>query len=433
MKKENRAEAEARGISRRRMLGLMGGAGAGLFLAGCGGSGGSGSAEGEIEVWIMQPGSDPLEKLINGFTKDFMKANSGAKVDVQFVPWTSAHDRFVTAIGGGQVPDVAEMGTTWTPEFGSLGAFSPLGSEISGQYVSSLVESGRVNGEAFGLPWYGGARALIYRSDVLDDLGLEAPKTWDDLVSVGEAINEETDLYPFGAIGEDIHQYMPMVWQAGGEIATQSGDSWKSEMDSPEAAEAFDFYAGLFRDRKFSPEGALTWTSVDLRSAFENGDIAMMIGGSWDAQGILGSAPDLEGKIGTTLTPEGPGGNGDAFAGGSHLVVFGESQNPELATKYAEFLAAPERVNEFAGQLGFLPGTVAGVKSSKFAKEKLFAPFTEQIIENSRTYPPSPDWGAFEGEGIFINAMQLVMKGDRSAEEALAEVASAMNEAFNKD
>jgi N,N'-diacetylchitobiose transport system substrate-binding protein len=417
------------------MLGLMGGAGSALLLAGCGGSGSgeSGSVEGSIEVWIMQPGSDALEKLLNGFTRDFMEANPNAEVDLQFVPWASAHDRFVTAIGGGQVPDVAEMGTTWTPEFGALGAFAPLGEEVSGDYVSSLVESGRVEGETYGLPWYGGARALLYRSDVLEELGLEAPGTWDDIVSVGEAVREETDLYPFGAIGEDIHQYLPMVWQAGGEIAVESGGRWTSEMDSPEAAEAFDFYAALFRDHQFSPEGALTWTSVDLRSAFENGDVAMMIGGSWDVEGILASAPDLEGKIATVLTPEGPGGNGDAFAGGSHLVVFGESQNPELATRYAEFLAEPGRVNEFASQLGFLPGTVEGVEQSDFADDELFSPFAEQILDHSRTYPPTPQWGSFEGEGIFINAMQQIMSGDRSAEEALAEVAATMNEEFEKD
>jgi N,N'-diacetylchitobiose transport system substrate-binding protein len=403
-----------------------------LGAAACGGD--SGSPEGSIEVWIMQPGSDALEKLIRGFADDFQKDNPKAKVDLQFVPWASAHDQFVTAIGGGQVPDAAEMGTTWTPEFGALGAFSPLGEQIRGQYVSSLVESGRVDGEAYGLPWYGGVRSLIYRADILDELGLQAPKTWEEIVEVGEAVKEETDLYAFGAIGTDIHQYLPMVWQAGGEIAEESSNGkWESRMDSPEAAQAFEFYAGLFRDHGFSPEGALTWDSVDLRSAFENGDFAMMVGGSWDVQGILGSAPELEGKLGTVLLPEGPGGSRDAFAGGSHLVVFEESENKPTAEAFAEYLVKPKPVNEFAKQLGFLPGTVAGIEASGYQKDPLLSPFPEQILAHSRTYPPVPQWGGFEGEGIFVNAMQQIMRGDMAAEEALGEVARTMNKEFNEE
>jgi N,N'-diacetylchitobiose transport system substrate-binding protein len=430
---ENRIEN--RKFSRRGFLKVGGMSLAGAALLGsaaCGG--GSDEPEGSIEVWIMQPGSDALEKLISGFANDFEKANPDTTVDLQFVPWASAHDRFVTAIGGGQVPDVAEMGTTWTPEFGALGAFMPLGENIQGQYVSSLLESGEVDGEAYGLPWYGGVRALIYRADVLDELGLEAPKTWDGIVEVGEAVKEETSLYPFGAIGTDIHQYLPMVWQAGGEIAVEtSGGKWESRMNSPEAAQAFEFYAGLFREHEFSPDGALTWDSVALRSAFENGDFAMMVGGSWDVQGILASAPDLKDKLGTVLLPAGPADNRDAFAGGSHLVVFEDSENQATAKAFAEFMIKPERVNEFANELGFLPGTVAGIEASGYQRDPLLAPFPEQVLDHSRTYPPAPQWGGFEGEGIFVSAMQQIMQGDKSAEEALAEVASTMNEEFKKD
>lgn len=67
---------------------------------------------GSIEVWIMQPGSDEIEGLLKGFADDFMQENKGAEVNLQFVPWANAHDQFVTAVGGGQVPDLDEMGTT---------------------------------------------------------------------------------------------------------------------------------------------------------------------------------------------------------------------------------------------------------------------------------------------------------------------------------
>ena len=97
------------------------------LLPGCGAltPSGGGSATGPLQVWIMEPGSPDLRAFFTGATDEFESAHPGDGVEVQFVPWASAHDQFVTAIGGGQVPDVAEMGSTWTPEFGDIGALEP--------------------------------------------------------------------------------------------------------------------------------------------------------------------------------------------------------------------------------------------------------------------------------------------------------------------
>src|SRR5438105_7579284 len=145
---------------------------AALLLPGCGAltpSAGRSSATGPLQVWIMEPGAPELRTFFTSATAEFEAAHRGDRVEVQFVPWASAHDQFVTAIGGGQVPDVAEMGSTWTPEFGDIGALEPahLAGEGPRLYVKSLVDGATVNGAVYGVPWYAGARALIYRADVL--------------------------------------------------------------------------------------------------------------------------------------------------------------------------------------------------------------------------------------------------------------------------
>ena len=396
------------------------------------GAGDAGDAEGSgeaLDVWIMQPGSDEIEQIVTDTATAF-EEESGANVDVQFVPWASAHDQFVTAVGGGQVPDLAEMGTTWTPEFAALGALAPIEGEVNEDYIASLVESGTIDGTTYGRPWYAGARGLIYRSDVFEELGLEPPTTWDELVSAGETIEAETDLFPYGVIGNYNHLYLPMVWQAGGEIAVQEGDTWVSQMDSPEAVEAFTFYKDLW-DRGWAPEGALQWNSADLRDAFANGDFAMMVGGGWDVSAILSSSPDLEGSVGTALMPEGPGGSRDTFAGGSHLVVFEQSDQKELAAQFADFMLQPENVAEFAQSLGFLPGTVSGVEAAGVLQDEVYGPFAEMLVDYSRTYPPTPAWGGFEGSNLFVNATQEILLGDATPQEALSGVAETMNEEFS--
>ena len=382
----------------------------------------------EITVWIMQPGSDDIESLLQDSTEAF-ESESGAVVDLQFVPWPDAHDQFTTAIAAGETPDVAEMGTTWTAEFGDLGVFLPQDAEIGdGDYIEAVVDSGTLEGQALGLPWYAGARALLYRSDVFDELGLEPPTTWDEFIEVGETIQAETDMHAFAASPSN-HSFLPLVWQAGGEIAEEvAPGEWEARLDEPEAIEAFDYYAALLRDHEFAPAGALNWHAGDAREAFFNETVAMHIGLGVDVSISLDENPDLEGSIGVAPLPEGPAGNGDTFAGGSHLVTFAESDAPDTAQAYAEFLLEPERVSEFAQSVGFFPGTVDGIEAMDLDEhEEVLA---EMMTDHSRTYPPHPAWGGFEGEDLFINAMQEIMSGDAEPADVLADVSERMNEQF---
>jgi N,N'-diacetylchitobiose transport system substrate-binding protein len=408
-----------------------------LLAGACGGGGGAdeeaGGAvdQGSIDVWIMEPGSPELKTYFTQASADFAAAHPGAKVEVQFVPWASAHDQFVTAIGGDQTPDVAEMGSTWTPEFGGTGVLVPAEGDLDG-YVESLVDGATVDGEVYGLPWYAGARALIYRKDVLAGLGLSVPTTWDELLTVGRAIRDAGEMSAFGVAGTANHFFLPMVWQNGGEIATEKDGRWRSEMASPEAVEAIQFYADLYAKEHFVPDGALSWNSRDVRAAFEAGDLAMMIGGGWDLRAILSAHPELKDKVGTALLPAGPGGNRDTFAGGSHLVVFEGTEHEELARSWIEFLLDPDRVATLSDQIGFLPGAIAGLKALPSTGDALYGTFSTQLEEHSRTYPPTAAWGSFEADNLFTNAVQSVMKGDKTAAVAMAEVAEAMDAAFGE-
>ena len=402
-----------------------------LVAAGCkGGSGGQTEPAAEaIKVWIMQPGSPALEQFFTDAEREFEAANAGRTVDITFVQWAQAHQQFVSSLGAGTLPDLAEMGTTWNPEFAAVGALGEVETD-GGDYVQALLDSATVGGKRYGLPWYAGARAFIYRKDVLASLGLQPPTTWEELVAAGREIQRRSDLDAFGVYGKGTHVFLPMIWQAGGEIAIQKDGRWTAAVDSPEAVRAIQFYADLFAKEKFAPAGALNWNSLDVRSAFANGDLAMMVGGAWDVEAILKAKPDLQDKIGTSLLPAGPAGRRDAFAGGSNLAIFEQSEHKALARAFADFLLAPERVRDFSSQLGFLPGTTAGLQAAAQGEDPVHAPFRTQLEQHSRAYPASPQWGTFEGENLFVTAVQEVMQGKKTAAEAMKAVAQRMNEGF---
>jgi N,N'-diacetylchitobiose transport system substrate-binding protein len=413
-----------------------------LAIAGCGGSddegesGGQsagGALSGEITTWIMDPGSPKLQEVLKGYATEFQAKNPDAKVNIEFVPWAQAHDKFTTAIAGGKVPDVAEMGTTWTPEFADQGAFEPVPAAGSGEYVSSLVDAATLDDEVWGKPWYAGARALVYRKDVFKKAGIDAPpKTWDELATAAQAIKEKGGgIYPLAFNGLTEHYYLPTIWQAGGEIATQDGDTWKAAVDTPEGVEAIRYYTDFYK-QGYVPKAAIGWEEPDAQEAFINGDIAMLIAGGWTYNSIIQTKPELESKIGTALGPAGPSGKDTAFAGGSHLVVFKESDNVETANAFVDFMLEPQNLNKFTSAIGFLPGTVEGIETSGYLEDPVRKPFAEQLLEHSAVYPPSPRWGALEGANIFDGVIQNVMKGKETPEQAAASLAEKMDEEFGE-
>jgi len=329
------------------------------------------------------------------------------------------------------VPDVAEMGTTWTPEFADQGGLVEQPKISKGDYVSSLVDAATLNGKVYGKPWYAGARALIYRKDMLEKAGVEPPTTWDETMAAAKAIKSKVGggVYPVSFTGLSEHMYLPTIWQAGGQIATQDGETWKSALNSPEAAKALDYYASFYKDG-LDPKAAVGWEEPDAQTAFANGDVAMLIAGGWTYNSIIATKPELEKKMGTALTPAGPSGQNTAFAGGSHLVQFQESKNKDLGAAFIDFMLEPAQLNKFTGEIGFLPGTTDGIKASGYLEDPQRKPFAEQLLEHSAVYPPSPKWGGLEGANIFDGEIQKVMKGQATGQEAVAELAKKMDEEF---
>lgn len=152
----------------------------------------------KITVWGMGQGKS-LEQL----SKLFMEEYPEYEVDFQAIPWSNAYEKILTSIAGRQVPDVAQMGTTWMAPFGSMGAFEDLAPYIESSEVvkpenffEGAWETGIVDGKQFGIPWHVDVRAMFYRTDLLAQVGYDhAPQTWDELYDAVKKLHENGSRY----------------------------------------------------------------------------------------------------------------------------------------------------------------------------------------------------------------------------------------------
>lgn len=393
--------------------------------------------EAELVVWIMETGSpEEAEAYFDNVTEEFNETYPNVKVNVQFIPWLSAHQNLITAMAGGSAPDISELGTTWNPEFAAMGALMNLDDvvsewDLSDGWVPALEEVGTYDESLYGVPWYAGLRQLVYNKDILEEAGVEVPTTYDELLEVGEQILDKTDAYAYPAIGIAQHFVLPTIWHFGGELAVQEENDdgnlqWVSKVNEPEAVEAVEHYTNMYKNG-FVPDGALNWSVLDTRQAFAHEDLAMAIDVAPGVNAMINENPDIEDKIGIAPLPMKD--NNASFVGGSNLAIFEQSQNKELAAEYVKLLVSENHIREWAEFTGFFPGTLEALDHPIFKEDPLLKVFADAMVEG-RSYPATPSWGRFEGENLFESPIQEIMSGDKSVQDALDEMAESMNKVF---
>jgi len=424
----------------KRYLSIAMAAVAALALSACvGGStdGGDASAKGEtLNVWIMQGTNPDSKAFFKSVSKQFTK-ETGAKLDVEFVEWADAHDRFVTGIAGNTTPDVAETGTTWTAEFADAGALAPIGDRVKAagledDLVTGLVESGTYDGDLFGMPWYAGVRSIVFRTDVFKELGLLPPTTWQELVDVATVIKaKRSDLIPFPVPGDAEMLAYPWVWGAGGDVSVQNGGKWVSGLAGDKAREGVQFYTDLATRHDFSTAGATTWKETDVLDNFAQGKVAMAISGSWTPASIVEKAPELEGKLGVIPIPGKESGISPSVLGGSHLSVFNTAENQDLAWAFVKMMGTGKFAQEWADQTGYFPGTESLLKKTMESDDPLVKPFAEQMVDGGASLPVTPSFGAVQARKTTHAMIQSILSGRKTVDEATKDAAAEMDEIMN--
>lgn len=423
------------------------GAVATLGLAACsGGSTQPAASEGPVDgkgqtlnVWIMKGTNPDATAFYDAVSAEF-EEKTGAKVKIEEVQWADAHDRFVTSIAGGTTPDIAETGTTWTAEFADAGALLALDEYVDVEkglrddLVEGLAVAGTYGEELYGMPWYAGVRSIMYRADVFEELGLSAPESWDDIVAAGEAIKAaKPEMMAYAVPGDAEFLVYPWVWGAGGEVATQKGDTWTSELDSKESQEGIQFYTDLAVKHGFSSAGATTWKETDQRDAFTQGNVAMMISGSWTPKSLIEANPELEGKIGAAVIPgQKPGTISPSVLGGSHLSVFNTTKNPELAWEFVKMMTVGEFAEKWAAETGYFPGVQSAMEEALASTDPLVAPFAKQMVEGGASVPVTPNFGAVQAKKTTNAMIQAILSGQKDVATATKDAAAEMTELLNQ-
>lgn len=393
---------------------------AGLSACSSSGSGDGGSAGGgptTIDVWLMRDSvSADFQKQ---FEKGFEAAHPDIDVRIQIQEWDGIGEKVSAALASNDAPDVIETGNTQVAQFAQSGGLMDLSDkvdELGGKdWLKGLAEPGAYEGKQYGIPYYAANRVVIYRKDLFAKAKIDPAtiKTRDQWIAATRKLDQggRQGIY---LPGQNWYAYSGFVWDEGGDLATESGGTWKGSLDTPEALRAMAFYKklqALGKGPKDSDEAQPPQAEVMAK-----GQVAQIISTPGGANVVTQNNADLKGKLGFFPIPgKSADTPGAVFTGGSDLVIPAVSQHHDAAFTFVKELTGDAWQRKLAVAMSYVPNktTLAdAVKSDPGASAMAVGAAVGHATPNT------PGWAAVEAKNPVKDYLTAVLTGADPAREA---------------
>ena len=405
-----------------------------------------------LTVWRMG-GSVPsqvtwMNNVVTQFHTQFPQY-ANTQVKVVWVPWGDRTTDWNNALSSGKnIPDITELGNTDTPTEAASGILAPLNSQLSSWsgtsgLVKGMLANDTQDGTTYAVPWFGGVRAVWYRTDQFKKAGITStPTTWAELQA--DAVKLQ-NAYPgttgFDAITNDTNAFASFIWGAGGQIATQdSSGKWTGNLTDPKTEAAIKYYVGLYTTAKVSASKYIGETELGVAGAtsggpnedFGLGKLDMYIDGSWAKATLPKNSVDTANIASFPIPSENGPNPAPVFAGGSDLAVFKTSPNQQAAWDLISVMDNPANSTSFAALSGFFSPYSAQIAASENTGGAFNAGFAKAAL-NGQTAPlnaknwPTADNGKLN---IIPTMLKSLMQGapfDSTVAAANTQLANVLN------
>jgi multiple sugar transport system substrate-binding protein len=286
----------------RRYAVVLASIAAAVVAVGCGGDDDEGDAAGggsgeTLTVWNNEFQPDRMaatEDILGEFTE-----KTGIKTKLVAVPEDQLATLMTNAAAAGELPDVVlgtpvQQSQQYAAEeiFDSEAAQAVIDNLGADTFSDKAIELVSRDGVATGVPSDGWGQLLIYRKDVFDKAGLEAPQTLDDVTNAAKQLNGKDGMVGItlataAGDGFTAETFEHVALANGCQMVDDAGEV---TFDSPECVETLRWYGDLASN--YSVEGAQDVDST--RGTYFAGRAAMMFWSPFLLDGMAGLRADTK-------------------------------------------------------------------------------------------------------------------------------------------
>jgi xylobiose transport system substrate-binding protein len=406
-----------------------------LGLSAC--SGGGSSDDNKIHVLVYGDATNKVEKKI---VAEFNET-SDVKAVLDTIPGADYQQKLQTIINTPQAPDVFfNWGGGSIRKYVDADLLMPLdqvfgdASKVKSHFLPAVYDTAVIDGKAYGVPMRGTQPVLLFHNEeVLDEAGVEPPKTWNDLLGAVKALKAK-GVTPIALGGGD--KWTTLMWfeyvydrVAGPGLFHRALGGDKSAWASKDSRKALGMLRDLVDAGAFGSNfDSVKFTDGGSPALLASGKAGFELMGSWEYSTQQDAHPDFaEDGLGYGPFPTVEGGKGDpdAVVGNPNnfYSVLKKTEHPEAVAKFLKLMYSDGFVKKQLA-IGNLPTTTNTEQFLDEAADPEYSHYLFDMVKQApsfqlswdQAYPPSamtPIYravqqffsGQLDADG-FIRAMQ---------------------------
>lgn len=389
-----------------------------------------------LEIWITT-GRDQ-STVLKTMVDDTFTAKTGIKVNVKLVQ----ADAILTAVVAGNGPDIVLSVSGWfavnyamrnaVEDMTQFPGYEEAIQAFNPSILQPLTYDNGSKVGVYGMPETQNFNLLFYRTDIMEELGLTIPNTWEELIAELPTIqgNSLTVALPFPDIAlADISVLDSMIYQNGGAI--YDPEAKRTLIDSEAGVAAFKQYTSLYNDYGLP-------TVFDFVSRFRSGEMPMGIASYATYNTLMVSAPEIRGLWDFTLIPgtEQADGTIDRTAqtdGLCCMIVATEDEHvKQNAWEFVKWWVSADAQVRFGREMESVLGASARYQTAnrdalrQLAWSSAQLKILEEQMSHTRGFPEIA--GGYSTTRHITNAIRRVINTKEDPRETLLNYARTINE-----
>lgn len=360
------------------------------------------------------------------FFKEFQEKNPDIRLNVVEGPFDTnlVENIYTSAFLLGESPyDVLNMDIVWVPKFAAAGWIMELTDRLSPEqrsnFVEGNIEGGMYQDKLYRIPTTSDAGVLYYRSDLLQQAGVEPPQNFAQMVQIAQTLQNQKKT-PWGYLWQ-AKQYEGISAMFV-EVLEGFGGFWANPdtldvgLDRPEAIQAVEFLRDTIT-KGISPRGVSTYGEEETRLLFQSGGSVFLR--NWPYVWKLVNQEDskVQGKVGIMPMISAQGHAGGSCLGGWGLGISKTTKHPDEAWRLIQFMTSEDTMKRFVLNTGLIPSHKTLFKDPEILAKFPYFPELFEAVQSPALRPPIAQYA--QASDVLQRYLSAAFTGRMSSEQAM--------------
>ncbi len=378
----------------------------------------------EIKIWINW-GQDQA-MVLNSLIKDSFTPKTGINVRIDVVSAS-----LINGILSGNFPDLSlHLARTEPVNLGIRGALYDLSNfedcdEVLQRFQKTSEEPYRYGDALYALPDTQSYFLMYYRKDIMQNLGLDVPQTWDEFKHAAMVIqrNNMNVYVPYTQIttattvntGIGNLNLLPTLMAQNG-LSLYNKEKNATALESKAAIEVFDFWTDLYTEYGYLKE-------AEFYNRFRVGVVPLGIAPLATYMNLYSAAPEIAGRWSVALVPASQNGDRTIAGAGTGCGIISKSKHKDEAWEFLKWWTSAETQTRYNNNVESLLGmigrtTTANVEAfQNLAWDSEHLSVMEQQRLQVKEVPEVP--GSYYLSRAIDQAFWTVVNGETNSKDAL--------------